>query len=67
MMIGFYCNLLVRIPPSAACDCEGLGECVVVNDAGMHGEEAHQQNDVATAEEHAEDLEERRNWLIIIY
>lgn len=42
--------------PSGAKDVERLGETVVVNQAGVDGEKAHHEDDVAPAEERGPDL-----------
>ena len=42
--------------PGRSKDVERLWEAVVVNQAGVDGEETHQKDDVTTAEECSEDL-----------
>lgn len=42
--------------PAGAEDVERLGEAVVVDDPRVHGEEAHEQDDVAAAKQHVEHL-----------
>ena len=44
--------------PARAEDVEGLGEAVVVDDARIDGEQAHQEDDVAARKHHAEHLAE---------
>lgn len=46
----------VGVSPMRLEDAEGLGVRVVVEKASVHGEQAHQEDDVAAAEEHAKDL-----------
>jgi len=45
-------------PPGAE-HVERLGEAVVVDEAGVHGEQPHQQNDVAAGKHHCENLQRR--------
>lgn len=47
--------LVVRVP-GAAENVDGHGEEVVVNEAGIDSESAHQEDHVATAVERVEDL-----------
>ena len=48
--------LLETIAPRRAEDVDRLGEDVVVDEAGVDGEQTHHQDDVATAEEDGGDL-----------
>ena len=48
--------LLKAVAPRRAEDVDRLGEDIVVDEAGVDGEQAHQQDDVATAEEDGGDL-----------
>ena len=43
--------------PGCTEEVDGLGEEVVVYEARVEGEDAHQQDDVATSEHHLEDLQ----------
>lgn len=45
-----------RHVPAGAEEVDGFGEAVVVDEARVHREEPHQQEDVPAAEEHAHDL-----------
>ena len=45
-------------PPGAE-HVEGLGEAVVVDEAGVDGEQPHQQDDVAAGKHHVEYLQRR--------
>ena len=44
-----------HVPPGAK-EADGLGKAVVVDEARVHREEPHQQEDVATVENHPHDL-----------
>lgn len=46
-----------HVPPRAK-EVHRLGEAIVVDEAGVHGEQPHQQQDVAAIEEHPQDLGE---------
>ena len=48
--------LLKAVAPRRAEDVDRLGEDIVVDEAGVDREQAHQQDDVATAEEDGGDL-----------
>ena len=50
-----------RDAPLAAKDVHGLGEDVVVEESSVDGEHAHKEDDVATSEEHGEDLTQHNN------
>lgn len=45
--------------PAGAEDVQRLGEAVVVDDAGVDGEDPHQQDDVAAREHHVEHLPQK--------
>ena len=47
---------LVWIDPAGAEDVEWLGEQIVVDDSSVDWEQTHQQDNIAAAEEHSEDL-----------
>lgn len=47
---------LVRVDPAGAEHVDGFGVEVVVDESGVDGEHAHEQDDVATSEEGVEDL-----------
>lgn len=46
-----------HVPPGAK-EVHRLGEAIVVDEAGVHGEQPHQQQDIAAVEEHPQDLVE---------
>lgn len=46
--------------PRRTKDVEGFGEDVVVDDAGVDGEQTHQQQDVSTTKENIPDLRKER-------
>lgn len=48
-----------HVPPGAK-EVHRLGEAIIVDEAGVHGEQPHQQQDVAAIEEHPQDLERTR-------
>ena len=42
--------------PGGAEDVEGFGEDIVVDEPGVDGEDSHEEDDVATSEDHTEHL-----------